>query len=743
MSKHSERHKKNDLIAWGSAGLASALILLLASSCVRMTGTAKRDLNADPNEDPVIPGAPTFKITRVKIEKAPTGPNYSTTVFFDAAIAGGASLTSLCDLAGKPCQCQFAWTETNTTSGSNLSVARNVRTNVTSIQSTLVGCNAPDAWGKEIMDGTTLRITVIAKEGNSSQFNVPAFSYTKGPPGKTYTFWDAQGRAYDNVLRYTCYEKIKRGLSVQSRVENVANPSNNTESVRVPMASHFCVRKYDGSIVGGQDRCEGLPPTDYTAQSYYYNLYIRDSENGDINTGNDRYTCPQVDGASMLHPSRNFYPLDTSFALAIGPSSDFPLGVEAYTKTSNGADPASVNSGCFTTGETDSSASGGSGDSQSLIKSCLGFAARPRSDASCPTFVDSAGNAKPTYRLRRYVAIYPPMYDTNGEPLADAQATDMVYVLDRPVNVSGRAANLPPYTMLGPKPCPFAYFDRRRVTQTPVASYQATNASAWSGKNVDGIELPNEDTANSCSAVISIPNDDMSVFSLGTVHASNPRYKNVYVRPQSAWSPHYVEDTDFQACAPVALNPRDPPLHFAKAGSNVAYCAEVFPSQNSRVTELDPPPMPGAAPSGQVVPFTSHAVKNSSSQACVARSLSTVPGASMPANYPSGGAAHHPNGLTVDGQNAAATCDRTVIREGVDWSFFPLLANATATERALQNDPSFACTVSWDNGTKVWTSTPSGGCCGSATSVVTGGAGAASAHLEPGTNGTACATPNY
>ncbi len=733
---------RGDAIAWTSAGLAGLIILVLATSCMRMSGTAKKAQSVDPDV-PFTPGAPTYKITRVTIERAPSGPNYNTSIFFDSALSGGASFTSFCDLAGRPCQCQFTWSETNSTSGTNVTVNRNVRTNVTNVQASMAGCNAPDAWGKEIMDGTTVRVSILPKEGNSSEFNITPMSYTKGPPGKAYTFWDSQGRAYDNILRYTCHEKIRRGLAIQSKMETVANPAINTESVKIPLASAFCVRKYDGTIVGGQDKCEGLPPTEYTAQSYYYNLYIRDSENGDINSGNERYSCPQVDPASMLHPSRNFYPLDTSFALSIGPSADFPIGVEAFTKTSNGADPASVNSGCFTTGETDSSASTGAGDSTSLIKSCLGFAARPKADASCPTFTDSSGSVKPTYRLRRYVAIYPPMFDTNGEPLNDSQAIDVVYVLDRPVNVPGRSLNLPPYTILGPKPCPFAYFDRKMVTGSGVPGYVATNSASWDGKSVDGVQLPNFDSPNSCSAVISIPNDDMSIFSLGTVHASNPRFPRVYVRPQTSWSPHYVEDTDFQACAPVALNPRDPPLHFAKNGSNVAWCAEVYPTQNSRVAELDPSPAPGVPPSGQVVPFTSHNAKNSQSAACSGRSVSSISGAAMPANYPGGGAAHHPTSLTVDGVNAASTCDRTVVKPAADWSFFPLLASASQTERALQSDPSYSCLVSWDDGTKLGSSSPAGGCCGNSTNVQTGGGGASSAHLEPGAIGSACNTPNY
>jgi hypothetical protein len=733
----SKRKQEKDWIAWGSAGLAGALILLLATGCVRTSGTRTKAQNS---EDGTVytPGAPTYRITRATIEKGVTNANYTTTIFFDASAAGGVPFTSFCDLASRSCQCQFTWSETNTSSGTSVTIARNVRTNVTTAQASLVGCNAPDAWGVEVMDGTSVRISVVPKEGNSATFNITGLTYTKGTPGRTYTFWDSQGRAFDNILRYSCYEKVRRGMTVQSMVQDIANPTNNTESVSVALASRFCVRRYDGTVIGGQNNCNGLPQTEYTAQSYYYNLYIRDSENGDINSGNERYTCPQVDQASMLHPSRNFYPLDTSYALAISPSSDFPVGVEAFTKTSNGADPASVNSSCFTTGESDSSGTSGTSDSSSLIKSCLGFAARPRSDASCPSFTDSAGVVRPTYRLRRYVSIYPPMYDTNGEPLRESQGIDVIYVLDRPVNTpTPRPLGTPAYTMLGPKPCPSSYFDKKQVTGNPVPSYVATNHSSWNGKNVDGIQFPNFDSPNSCAAVISIPNDDMSIFSLGTVHASNPRFPRVYVRPQNAWAPHYVEDTDFQACAPQALNPRDPPMHFVRNGANMAYCAEAYPTQNSRIAELDPAPAPGVAPSGQVVPFTSHIVRNSTSQTCTARSLSSVPGAVLPPGYPAGGAAHHPSELTVDGASAAATCDRTVVREGADWSLFPLLANASQTEAALRDDPSFNCTVSWDDGTKIWTQTPSGGCCRNAV-----GSGA-SAHLEPVSSGISCNTPAY
>jgi hypothetical protein len=275
------------------------------------------------------------------------------------------------------------------------------------------------------------------------------------------------------------------------------------------------------------------------------------------------------------------------------------------------------------------------------------------------------------------------------------------------------------------------------VTGGGIPAYVGTSNSAWTGTNVDGIQFPNSDNATSCSAVLPIPNgDDLSVFGITTIHRTNPdpRYQRVFVRPVRSWTPHYVEDTDYLACAPTSRPFRDPPLHFQQMGSNMNYCAEVYPTQNGRLTDLEKSAQTAGVSMGQVLPYTSHVTKNSTSAACSARALTSVPGAIIPAGYPGGGAANHPG--------APNTCDRTVITSGAAWGHFPLLAGAADTESALASDSSYACLVSWEDPSRVskmGLASPSGGCCSAA--VVN--PASPNAHLEPGAAVSACAIPAY
>jgi hypothetical protein len=282
--------------------------------------------------------------------------------------------------------------------------------------------------------------------------------------------------------------------------------------------------------------------------------------------------------------------------------------------------------------------------------------------------------------------------------------------------------------MRGPKPCPFAIFDAKGVTQTfdplypnqSIPTYSATNNSAWNGLNADGIQLPNVDgTASngalSCSAALplTLSNDlipSLTTVTIGTVNQFNPVLKQVYIRPIHAWAPHYEEDLSFQACAPQASPTHDPPLHFSKdlTTGNVAWCAEDYPSQNDNVPALDvlynqsAPASSSNTYIGHVAPFTSHIVKNSLSADCTATVPSSIPSVTVagnvypaksggnPSPYPNSacvnpnstpsGVAYHPADALVDTKNTYSllppytqtpinvcsnqTCDRTAIATG-------------------------------------------------------------------------------
>jgi hypothetical protein len=638
-------------------------------------------------------------------------------------------MTDSCSIntGSNPCQCKFSWKETNTASGSSIQIAHTAFTDVTTLSKSVVNCTTPLIWQTEIPDNTSITISVVPASGNPAEFNVGNYAFTKGQNTLSGNFSDNMGRSFVNILRYSCYEQRQRGLSLINKLSS--GTVSNLGSFYYLSASQFCLRDYKGTLKGGDTTaCSGIGVSDYSTQSYYYNMFIRDSESGDINPGNASFVCPQVTEA-LSQQSNNpgtqgkYWPLDSSFALSLGKTADFSVGIVAHTKTTNVNDPTAQNTQCDGT-------TSAPGTANSLISSCLGFAAKPNADGTCaPITVTPNANGTcppngtasvngvcpsiPTYRLRRFVSLYPSIYDTDGNIIPEAQRTDMVYVLDRPVS-NGTST---PYTMLGPKPCPFAYYDNSNVTNLGVG-YYGTNRSNWTGANVDNIFFPYQDTgtgyAGTCSAVLPVTNPSLNKVSLSTLKAKR------YVRPINAWSPHYEEDTGFQACAPQANPLRDPPLHFAvNTRGNVAWCAEVYPSQNDNYAKL-------GSPAG-VKLYTSHTVKNSSGgPGCPLASSSTA--------------------ITGHQAGDSATCDRTVVNPstGISWAKFPLLAPESDVYNALNTDPSFACAMTYDGATGTKTNSadfslgqsPSAGCCTNAKPPA-----GQSAHLEPNPAPTSTSVP--
>lgn len=580
--------------------LITAAIAISACNNTRNRGTTGSSTDTTAN---VVASVDEYKINTVTI--ASTGStsgsgtsSFEASIYFNTSTSSSIPISNHCSPASgfqessKPCLCQFSWTEVNTTGGSSVSIPRLVHTSVSKVQASMVGCATPLAYASgEIGDGTVIKITIIPQASSTESFSVNTYNYVKSSSAQSGSFQDAQGRAFMNIARYSCYDQRVRGMAVTSKTGTRTNPATG-EAATYPYANRFCIAKANS----GQppEGCENLPGPENSAQSYYYNLYIRESEVGDINPGNNRYTCPTVaeslTNTGSIGSQGKYWPLDTSFALSLGKTTDFNVGVVANTRTSKSNDPVSAPTSC----DSSETSSGGNRD-DTLVKSCLGFAAKPNSDGTCPFIRDSSGAIRFTYRLRRYIAIYPQVFDTDGAILNQAQATDTIYVLDRPVNASTNPDPMKPYTMRGPKPCPFAYFDHKQVlgpdTPSYLGSYAGTNDSRWTGTNVDGIQFPNQDLPNSCSAMIPVLNSDNSLVTPATVslHHGAGRFKRLYVRPVRAWAPHYEEDTSFQACAPLADPLRDPPLHFARntTSGNIAWCAEAYPTQNNNVTKVD------------------------------------------------------------------------------------------------------------------------------------------------------------
>ncbi len=675
-----------------NSNMSSEMALLRAAKNAALTNTETTGSSQSGT-------APTYKITTVTVT-APKGDSDSgtSTIFFENSGVTD-PIKNHCVLSAdarfsKPCGCLYSWQETNLTSGNAVPVTRNVQTRVSNVQTSIVVCPLPKVYGSEIANGTILKISVIPMDSNADSFSMRPYNYTKGNTSSSASFQDIEGRAFQNVFRYSCYEKFKRGMTIKNKLAIASNPVDSAEVRRIPMASQFCVAKIDDNSSSAEG-CEGMPEPEFSAQSYYYNLFIRSTDLGGINAENERYSCPKVT-PSLAERSENYWPLDTTFSLALNASAEFPVGVEAPSRISIPGDAATQSSSCF--GSADSGNATGEDAPAALLSSCLGFAAKPNSDGSCPYFRDSKNQLRLTYRLRRFVALYPPTFDTTGKMAAQPPALDQILVVDRPIQ-SVNADPVKPYTMRGPKPCPFAYYDHKKATNADPKSdarYVATNHSSWNGKNIDGIHFPFEDSLsnNSCSAVIPVPDTVRGILHLGTIHKSNPiLYDNYrYVRPVKAWAPHYEEDTDFQACAPLADPYREAPLHMSRNdedAGNIAWCAESYPSHNTAVTQGKP--------------------------AHVGKTFRAV--------------------LLSQGK--------------LDFTRFPLQADDVSIQKALQKDSTYACTVSYDGGgSKTGKSTPTEGCCGTATSLRTGKCTTVgcvdSAHLEPtSTQPNKCLIPVY
>jgi hypothetical protein len=775
--------------------------------------------SASPSASPTVTSVDNEVIASAVIATPSGTPNAgaTTTLYFNTssssapilnhcnALATGSSQTS------KPCNCKFSWSEVSSSTGTNsitglpnpgTSVPHQVLTAVTQVQPSEITCPAPSIYNSEIAIGTQINITVLPANNNpdSGIFTVSTLSYIKPSANSSGSFADSQGNLFDNILRYSCYSLFQRGTTIQSAVSTLSAPGTGMQKQAV-LATQFCLSTAAGSNTGSN--CTNLPSATYSSENYYYDMYIQTSELGHINSANSNYICPRVTESLSSSTSsgatspNSFYPLDSTFALSIAGSSTFNVGVVANSIIQVSGDQASTSSGCpviTSTGATatptaQTPATATSTTSSSIVQSCLGYATSPNTDGTCPYFTNAFGQIQLTYRLRKYIALYPRIFDTNGKPLAQAQGLNTVYVIDRPVNGPSTVNPLKPYTMKGPKPCPSAFFDTTATAATnPNNSgtttypwYVATNNSSWAGKNIDGIQFPNVDSSSSLSCSAAIPYiNSAGQFTIETINVHNgvsgttgalsTAPAHMYIRPTQPFLAHYEEDTTFKACAPLSNAFQDPPLHFVRDSysGNVAWCAESYPTQNNNVQWIDPPVGSTTIASGKISNYTSHTVKNTASSTCTA-TIPTIPTITGVYSYPSftglpgvgiPSYATHSSSLTslswdsTSTANASETCDRTVVATNsstttpsTQWSRFPLLAPPNDIENStfgIETDSSYYCLVSYDNnGGKTNLYSPTDGCCSKNMVYVQTGitsSTASTAHLEPTTP---CNSPTY
>ena len=83
-------------------------------------------------------------------------------------------------------------------------------------QSNQLTCVTPDDYVQgKIIDGTQIIIGVVTA-GTDIGFSVTPLKWIKNSAAETGSFQDSQGHYFDNILRYTCYERFQRGMTVTS-----------------------------------------------------------------------------------------------------------------------------------------------------------------------------------------------------------------------------------------------------------------------------------------------------------------------------------------------------------------------------------------------------------------------------------------------------------------------------------------------------------------------------------------------
>lgn len=821
------------------------LIFLIVQACTNITkkgasltnttGINFNNLNTSTNYTHYLSGTPT--IVQLTSNGNNANPDYQLSLTTDSTKPAYQSLMGFCGGSTNPCDCELDWTEVSTSGGINTSYQRTKKVPIaaTDVQSALVKCTIPYNVWSQIPNGTVVTMNIVPISPNTTGLNVKSIGFKVGTStGINGDFIDNTLTPFQDIHRYTCFTKTAKPYEILNQYFP-ASPSQTPASGTAPtinlsLASKFCTmdQSASGGNANGGSNGSGqclTPRNGWSAQSYYRNFYIRSALLGEINSTNGNFDCPEVvtpitasaNNGNVTKAAYPFWPMDTTFALAVNYSSDWSVGVRAASILLKSGDPNSTQDLCV--GEADSS--------KRLVEAgtvtkCLGYAKRPNVDGTCGTITDGNGRVRPLTRLRRYRVVYPPVFMSSGNVSATNPNADEIYVADRlVVNSSG----VPTGAMIyGPKPCNSAWFDHEGiVTRTlstnafksnfistdsaglisyGVPAYVATSKYYYQytsndlnqkGKifpvNPDGLMFPNQDLPNdatksqnaSCSATLPVvltQSGSPNAMRLLTINQSRTNntdsitlgsrtvYLNeVHVQPIDPWIPNYVEDTSFQACAPLSDSDKyvEPPLHFYKnASGSMEWCAEVYPTQNPYWADLNQIKRPTGSGDANIVnyptvatPNTTALVQNFTSHVNANALSMTDPDPYLDSkNSCSGdlgsyicsmsGATTQNFCITFLNKLAGVnTCDRTVIFDGNQQSRgFPLLAQDSDIHDMLYKDsisaqPTFSCQYSVNSdSSKVNSKVPSSGCCGldNGTPVLNGllGAPAASGgHLEP------------
>jgi hypothetical protein len=601
----------------------SRLILIFAlwtAACTNLGSRSSPGTGGSGNPAVMFTGSGSASYTHVLKNIVPSvvGTNTQLSLSVDSGVTGFSALTGFCSTGGgPPCSCQLNWKQTD------LGIDRQRKLPVIEVQSGLVRCVLTNADWDAIAMGTVITMNIVPGTSNGTGLNVKPLAYKKGTVLTTAgDFLDSTLTPFRNIHRYTCHSKRTSPHEIVNKYLSMTNSSGNT--IKTMLSSCFCTGDSSGGAgsasspsagIGAaceQAECPSNIRNGFSAQNYYRNFYIQSDKVGLINSSNDTYDCPRVlEGiktsatSSGVPPASTvpstergkFYPLDTTFALSTTSSSEWSVGIRAASVLLKPGDPNTAG-----TSEPCTNASLGFTEN-GVYPKCLGYAKKPKSDGTCGTIQDSNGKVRPLVRLRRYRAMLPSRFSSNGnvEGAGNSQnpiypAVDEVYVADRLViNSSGLATG---DLIYGPKPCNYAWFDhegvvsrssvttdfysnlnlRRSLSTAPthfaLPQYVSTSkfykwgsspsapATGWNSSlsvNPDGLVFPNEDyeglgvgslDKSSCSANLPVVSYIAGAPSAITLITS---YREASVAPISFGSTGHSIDTK-----EIHLRPVDP-----------------------------------------------------------------------------------------------------------------------------------------------------------------------------------------
>lgn len=453
----------------------------------------------------------------------------------------------------KACKCRFVWTLVN--QSTSTTVTRMYESAPTQITSFEAKCPGPDVYNNpdEIPDNTQITIQLVPDERtNNSSFTSNGINFIKQPFGSKGDFRDSEGHFFINVFHYSCYDTLSKPLTLAHAFKTFrTNPITN-----VPIQG-FTANEF---ISGG-----GGGSVAFSAHSYYYDFYARSSDT-DVGGGAGTLVCPEVnvDG----RPSH--FPFDSTFAISLQKTKDFQIAIEGRTKPGT--------------------------------RGVIGYAARANSDGTCPSFTDSSGRIRRTFRLRVLSTVYPIRYTETGDILDQSQQSNVIFILDRPVEKLGQNP-LKPITRLGPKPCPWSY----KTTQFGQKCMTDASLAGW---NIDGTQI---DGQPKCPIFPSPPPTMLKPD--GTL----------VIRPYRPFLPYYIERTDIKACAFVSSKPVDPEIVLSHddnifpggQGPSDFWCAKYYPPAGAVIPSNGTPDPFDKIPGECDLTASAAAIKTNKSYACL------------------------------------------------------------------------------------------------------------------------------